>query len=176
MFERDEIENTRKAPRDSIPIDLEEQGRTRNAKPVQEGKTTKKKSEPTTLRRKLEMSAPWERKLLKNIEIKKQEDLEKALKEGNVWVASDGGLDKHGYFGWMIANDTEILAEGSGSAPSEKAFNSSMRAESFGMLAAARFVLHTANFKRQHINRVLVWSDSESLIKRINSMTREINP
>ena len=51
-----------------------------------------------------------------------------------------------------------------------------MRAMSYGMLAAARFVLHTANFKRQHINRVLVWSDSESLIKRINSMTREINP
>lgn len=56
-------------------------------------------------------------------------------------------------------------------------FNSSMSAKSFGMLAAARFVLHAANRKKQKINNLGDWTDSESPTKRIRAMNREkLNP
>ena len=65
-----------------------------------------------------------------------------------------------------------IVAEGSGQALSEKGMNSSMRAESYGLLTATRFVLHAARWRKKEPKKVLVWSDSETLIKRLVAMTR----
>jgi hypothetical protein len=60
-------------------------------------------------------------------------------------MVSDGGMvNGYGSYGWIIANEQEII-KGRGEAEGAKFLMQSFRAEGYGMLAALRYILHAFN-------------------------------
>ena len=58
-----------------------------------------------------------------------------------LWIATDRGVKGPlGYFGWVIATDTQVLWEGKGQAQSNPDLIESLRAESIALLAVGRFL------------------------------------
>ena len=59
-----------------------------------------------------------------------------------LWIVSDGGTHNGlGYFGWVIATSTSVLWEDYGQVPGNAEQMDSLRAESYGTLAATEFLL-----------------------------------
>jgi hypothetical protein len=88
-----------------------------------------------------------------------------------LFIAHDGGAADRGSFGWCIASPFHIFWEGSGRTQGRKP--GSFRAESYGMLAALRFLLHYITFWRVTLARPdqvhNEYTDSKSLIQRLHS-------
>ena len=62
----------------------------------------------------------------------------------SLWIVSDGGLfQNHGYYGWVIANDTSIIWEGRGRVPGNHDQFDSLRSESSGFLHALKVAYET---------------------------------
>eukprot|EP00957_Ditylum_brightwellii_P103158 7862087-Ditylum_brightwellii.AAC.1 len=57
-----------------------------------------------------------------------------------LWVVSDGGVKEgYGYFGFVIATETQILWKGQGQVQGNSVQMESLQAESSGGLALLRF-------------------------------------
>jgi hypothetical protein len=86
-------------------------------------------------------------------------------------IAHDGGATDRGSFAWCIATTTTVLWEGSGHT--EGHTPGSFRAESYGMLAPLRFLLHYLSFFNVTLaNPDLIhkeFTDSKSLLDRLQS-------
>jgi hypothetical protein len=95
-----------------------------------------------------------------------------------LFIAHDGGASDRGSFGWCIATPTNILWEGSGSTQGRKP--GSFRAESYGMLAALRFLTQYLKYWRvTPTNPELIhneYTDSKSLLQRLASSTTRFFP
>ena len=83
-----------------------------------------------------------------------------------LWIVSDGGLDlDQGYYGWVIADATQIIYEGSGKTPGNSTQLDSLRSETFGMfhaLTVMTYLITHTNFN----NHIILASDNMELIKR----------
>ena len=113
----------------------------------------------------------WEKHLLKHHQTDTGINAPNILSSRSIIVASDGSVcDDRGTFGWVIANpDGQILATGFGTAPGYKV--TSFRSESYGILAALRFIYQLQCYLYYPlIDRNLTWfCDSQSLLQRIQS-------
>ena len=83
-----------------------------------------------------------------------------------IWIVSDGGADDgFGYHGWVIANDSRILCEGSGLTPGNSDQMNSLRSESGGMLHALTAMATLIEATKFH-GHITIASDNLELIKR----------
>ena len=84
----------------------------------------------------------------------------------NIWIVSDGGLaNTSGYYGWVIASDTDILHEGKGRVPSNPSQIDSLRTESMGMYYAI-LIMRSLLYKYHLTQEINLASDNSELIKR----------
>ena len=130
---------------------------------------------PLNLPMYLEQRDPWDRQLFQYYQACQSPA---ALKEyledptGNrLCIAHDGGATDRGSFGWCIATTDTILWEGSGHT--QGLDPGSFRAESYGMLAALRFLTHYLDFYLvRPAQPDLIhheYTDSQSLLDRLHS-------
>ena len=83
-----------------------------------------------------------------------------------IWIVSDGGLaHTQGYYGWVIATDTDILYEGRGRVPSKPSHLDSLRSESMGMYHTI-FIMSSLLHKHNLTQEINLSSDNLELIKR----------
>jgi hypothetical protein len=97
------------------------------------------------------------------------EPLQALLNASASHIASDGGLKYDNLtYGWVIATESEILWEGYGVVPPALQ-NSTLRAESYGGLAANHFynAIHQYNHLPQQSRPTHFWTDSLSLSQRL---------
>ena len=108
----------------------------------------------------------WEQHLLQNHQYKTETILQHLAED--IFIASDGSVDEHGSFGWVIAKPTgSIIATGNGIAYGLTI--SSFRSEAYGILAALRFLYRIQTYYNQPLpSRTTTWiCDSRSLLTRI---------
>ncbi len=118
---------------------------------------------------------PWDRQLFQYYQAcQSPTALKEYLEEPTgtrLYVVQDGSATNRGSFGWCIATTDTILWEGSGHT--QGLDPGSFRAESYGMLAALRFLTH-------YLDSYLVrpaqpdlihheYTDSQSLLDRLHS-------
>ena len=119
----------------------------------------------------IETLPKWEQMLLTGISEKQNSyaNLETHLKMGSaLWIATDGGAKGPlGYFGWVIATDTNILWKGKGQAYSNPDLIESLRAESIGLLAAIRFLYRYIQYNNitPNIDAISHYCDNSTLCK-----------
>jgi hypothetical protein len=84
------------------------------------------------------------------------------------FVTDGGDTDGDGYFGWVLATDTEILWTGSGLSPGNKSLNESLRSESTAYLSILRFLLHYHRFYQitLQMSPKIHFCDNKSLVSR----------
>lgn len=85
----------------------------------------------------------WDSQPLQHVEeIVKRISLKQHTKLGTkLWIATDGGvMEGNGYFGWVIATDTEMLTSNYGHAPENPLLTEYLRTESIGFLSLTRFM------------------------------------
>jgi hypothetical protein len=130
---------------------------------------------PTRLLDYLHQLDPWESRLFPYVQAYSDVlSLKHHLEDPSgsyLCIAHDGGAADRGSFAWCIATTTTILWEGSGHA--EGHTPGSFRAESYGMLAPLRFLLHYLSyFNVRPAHPALVhkdFTDSKSLLDRLQS-------
>jgi hypothetical protein len=163
-------ETIKKIPKSAIPVSVDHhtiQARTRTYIPRQQIHS----KQPTTFLEYIARLDPWEAKLLKtNNKTKIQKLIQSITTQEKIDIVSDGG-EKNGYgsFGWVIAGEEEY-ARGRGEAEGAQHLMQSFRAESYGMLAALRFLQRTCQWhdKWPSTNKTITtFSDNLSLIQRI---------
>ena len=87
-----------------------------------------------------------------------------------LWVVSDGGLDDNlGYYGWVIANSSQILCEGRGLDPGNPEKLDSLRTERAGMLHALTVMSQFATYLH-FTGKIILASDNLILVKRTKPM------
>jgi hypothetical protein len=108
-------------------------------------------------------------------------DLRRHLEDASsspLYIAHDGGATERGSFGWLIASDLHIFWEGSGRTYGRNP--GLFRAESYGMLAALRFLHHYVQFHAVSIalpdTEHLEYTDSKSLLNRLSSSMARFFP
>jgi hypothetical protein len=108
----------------------------------------------------------WERRLLFSTKTY-NELLINALINGSVTIASDGSMRFPNLtFGWAIGTETATLSTGHGPADGAHQYQSSQRAELYGMLAALRFLYRFIIYHNLNTNhRILLVCDNQSAIK-----------
>jgi hypothetical protein len=88
-----------------------------------------------------------------------------------LFIAHNSGAANRGSFGWCVASPSQILREGSGRTQGRTP--SSFHAESYGMLAALRFLLHYITFWRVELScpgKVYnKYTDSKRLLHHLQS-------
>jgi hypothetical protein len=130
---------------------------------------------PTQLLAHLQQLDPWENILFPYVQAYSDVlTLKRHLEDPSasyLCIAHDGGAADRGSFAWCIATTTTVLWEGSGHT--EGHTPGSFRAESYGMLAPLRFLIHYLSFFNVHLaNPALIhkdFTDSKSLLDRLQS-------
>jgi hypothetical protein len=130
---------------------------------------------PNTFTAFMQQLDPWDAHLFPYFQAYQPELALKAFLEDplspHLLLAHDGGASDRGSFGWLIATPASILWEGSGLTQGRTP--GSFRAESYGMLAALRFLLHYLSYWNvTPANPSLVhleYTDSKSLLQRLAS-------
>jgi hypothetical protein len=130
---------------------------------------------PTNFRTHLQLLDPWESSLFEyHLAFGDPLALREHLQNPNsssLYLAHDGGATDRGSFAWVIASATHIFWEGSGSTYGRTP--GSFRAESYGMLAALRFLFQYITYFQVRIidpsKEHFGYTDSQSLLTRLNS-------
>ena len=113
----------------------------------------------------------WETQLLRETtQISDRSALRQALQHGNITMCSDGSaVEQGGSFGFVIATvQGRRLLKANG--PSPGAYANSFRSESYGVLAALRWLYNELIITPPAINKPIVikhYLDNKSVIKRI---------
>jgi hypothetical protein len=126
-------------------------------------------NEPTTqITEKIEVICPEEMKyLLSNLEIEEEEVFHQAVASGEtITIVSDGGLKAAGGYGWVMANDEEIIAKGSGGVKGSRDQMSSFRSEITGLASAMKTLEKVAEALQVEI-KVDLHTDNQALVNRI---------
>eukprot|EP00957_Ditylum_brightwellii_P039776 3011264-Ditylum_brightwellii.AAC.1 len=85
-----------------------------------------------------------------------------------LWIVTGGGLKRgDGYYGWVIATDTNILWEGRGYVQSNAELVKSLRTEGMAHLAAATFLKHYSWYYNTTIQpkKAKHFTDNQGLVK-----------
>jgi hypothetical protein len=106
--------------------------------PAKSQQDTPEISELDSFNKYIESLQDWERNLLRKIGNTRNVDdmVQSIIQSDTAYMVSDGGLvNGYGSFGWIIANETELI-KGRGKAEGLQDLMQSFRAKGYGMLAA----------------------------------------
>eukprot|EP00957_Ditylum_brightwellii_P203068 15333085-Ditylum_brightwellii.AAC.1 len=113
-------------------------------------KETIQRPTPTLFREYITTLSNWEQRLLKHFKATNTSygSLKTHIELGDkLWAVTDRGLKRgDGYFGWVIATDTNILWEGEEYAQSNAELAESIHTEGMAHLAAALFLKHYSRY------------------------------
>ena len=123
----------------------------------------------------LSQQTTWEKDILQTINhLDLQTLLDRIMIGQSIYICSDGGANnKTGSFAAVLATDERILVVLSGVVQGESP--GSFRAEAVGMLSPLHYLQKLRQFyKLEHIPSIYQYTDSDSLIKRIQERIKYI--
>ena len=156
------------APTNWIPVDKMSQDTFSTYTPIQKIDNTMKTI--STWEEYVEELDDWEQDLFDQVEFRSVVEVAEALtnSDTSITLASDGGAAYgHGSYGWLICYSPEhVVARCKGVARGYPI--TSRRAEGYGGLSLARFIIHVIKFCDITFDANMRWyCDSQDIIKRI---------
>ena len=119
----------------------------------------------------------WEAELIRGTQqVLEIEDIIPILQDDQkLYLVSDGGEENGlGYFGWVIASETEILVKHKGHAAGNPSLIESLRTESVGALSIISYILRLCEFYEIQLPRhkTVHYCDNKTAVNRIRASQR----